>query len=331
MKSQPVLVFVIALLLFGTADCPGEDIVKKNNPKIYSYRGATRVNNVIDRNNGVVVTMVHPQSDAFQTVEFVGSSPGTVMPIPGNEFDKCLQVRVAGEELGNDDLMVFHEYKITLYDIEIDFSKITTIRPYDTESLLYQRYTGMDDAPLLNPSHPEIAQQAKELSSQSTDNLDYAKKAFIWSQNRRLQNPGAGGVSVCVPQSRGGGLSGANAIFVSLLRSGGIPARTVLGRGTDQALRLWSEFYLEGYGWIPANPSAEVEKADDPFRYFGTMSFPNRLGEHAKSIVLNHVYGDNTMPIPIEGAQPVLYSTLGYFIIWGVSNNAGYSLQVKEL
>jgi hypothetical protein len=60
-----------------------------------------------------------------------------------------------------------------------------------------------------------------------------------------------------------------HSLFISLARSRGIPARLQMGyrlreqnegKEVDPGYRCWAEYFVPGYGWIPA----DVVEADDP-------------------------------------------------------------------
>lgn len=329
------IIFALLVVCLAAGSRPGrsgDGFVVKSDPKHYSYRGSTRVERAQDPDKGVVLYMAYPESDAFQTVRPAQSTPGELVPIPGNEFDKCLRVHLKGDDLRpGRGVTVFHEFIVTLYDIEIDFSKITDLKPYDTGSALYRRYTGADDSPLISPTHPEIQQAAKELSERTDGFLEFAREAFLWAKKNKLKDPFAEGFSAYRQGGRAPGLMGSNPVFISLLRSAGIPARPVVGRGTDGAVRTWSEFYLEGYGWIPANPGAKNERGQAADHYFGRMSYPNRYGIVARSVAMNHVLGENELPVPVEGEPPIQYNTLPHYVLWGAPDGYEYDLAMKPL
>ena len=67
----------------------------------------------------------------------------------------------------------------------------------------------------------------------------------------------------------GGCCTDLHSLFISLARSQGIPARLQmgyrlreqnLGKEVDPGYRCWSEYFVPGYGWIPA----DIVEADDP-------------------------------------------------------------------
>ena len=86
------------------------------------------------------------------------------------------------------------------------------------------------------------------------------------------------------------------ALFTALCRASGIPARVVYGytdpTGTGEIFQLapgdvlslrgyrhaWVEFFLEGEGWLPADPT--FENGSGTFRYFGSLPFGDRIAQN---------------------------------------------------
>lgn len=59
----------------------------------------------------------------------------------------------------------------------------------------------------------------------------------------------------------GGSCMDMNAVFVSLCRAQDIPARTLYGyRFTTLGVNCRAEFYLPGYGWVPADPALAIKQ-----------------------------------------------------------------------
>ena len=56
-------------------------------------------------------------------------------------------------------------------------------------------------------------------------------------------------------------------VFVTLCRAAGVPARWQSGWQTkpgDWNMHDWSEFYVEPWGWLPADASYGTRESDDP-------------------------------------------------------------------
>ncbi|MBI3396573.1 MAG: hypothetical protein HY042_12100 [Spirochaetia bacterium] len=150
------------------------------------------------------------------------------------------------------------EYDAVLYSIHYRLPRGKDILPYDKGSTTYKLYTGKDQR--FEPGHPEIKRIADDLWNQSRDIVEYAHKAYAWEQkNLKWKNTG-NYASVTDIFANGGGDCGAlTAIYVSLMRAKGIPARAQIGgviQGSDRwEWHVWPEFYLEKKGWVETDPS----------------------------------------------------------------------------
>ncbi|OHD15737.1 MAG: hypothetical protein A2087_13100 [Spirochaetes bacterium GWD1_61_31] len=161
------------------------------------------------------------------------------------------------------------EFEIQTSETVVDWSLVTTIRPYDRTSVDYRRYTGAL-AGWIEPDNARIRQISGSLRAQAADALDYARRAYAWLQAnlewRDVQGGGIDGIDGIL--ARGYGDCGClSSVYLSLLRAAGIPARFKVGGMVEAdggfANHMWTEFLLEGYGWIPADPSM-FNGADNP-------------------------------------------------------------------
>jgi hypothetical protein len=70
-------------------------------------------------------------------------------------------------------------------------------------------------------------------------------------------------------------------LFVALCRAAGIPARVETGFSFHNLNEktsdghMWAEYYLEGYGWIPADPTWQLFDALDEKHFASMRSMPN--------------------------------------------------------
>ena len=326
---------------------PPEDpsIFVKRHPERYrvTVEVKIRLKDVWKENLGVVIYLPYPESSDFQDVEHIGRMPGRVVSFPETGDDKFLRVFLSPERMGpllqsesedgqpaQEHLTLRHEYIVTLYDFSTNFDKITELHPYDTESEMYKYYTA-PTPPYIDPDHKEIQTLFEELSSAAEDDLEYIHLAFRQAKDgipRSAKKTGRQTVDRTI--KKGGQGANLNAVFVSLLRAGGIPARMVMARRTGKGVRSWAEFYLEKHGWIPADPSVQVSSD----RFFGKvdLSRDEIRGKNSQghSLVINHLYGDFPLPVP-AGGQPVVVDGLFDVKFWGLYSPPVYSFTAVSL
>ncbi|HOA73153.1 MAG TPA: transglutaminase domain-containing protein [Phycisphaerae bacterium] len=90
-------------------------------------------------------------------------------------------------------------------------------------------------------------------------------------------------------------------LFITMCRYAGIPARWQSGwesKPGDTNMHDWAEFYVEPWGWLPADVSYGLQKSDDPKVrefYFGHQD--------AYRMIVNRDYG-----APLQPAKPSLRS-----------------------
>ncbi len=144
------------------------------------------------------------------------------------------------------------------------------VLPYDTTSPLYREFTAQ------RPPHivvtPQVAALAKEIVGSETNPLQQARLIFRWVSAKipwcaeieysTIPNLSAKGLA-----ARRGDCGVQGMTFITLCRAAGIPARWQSGWQTqpdDSNIHDWSEFYLEPWGWLPADASYGVKQHPDP-------------------------------------------------------------------
>ena len=132
----------------------------------------------------------------------------------------------------------------------------------------YSRYLAPTS---LAPIDGEVKKLADQITAGKVTVLDRAKAIYDWTCENTYRNPetrGCGSGDVCSLLKNPGGKCGdISSIFIALLRAAGIPSREIFGirQGKKSVQDIttwqhcWAEFYLPGYGWVPADP-ADVRK-----------------------------------------------------------------------
>lgn len=124
----------------------------------------------------------------------------------------------------------------------------------------------------LGPIDGDVKKLADKITAGKKTNIEKAKAIYDWTCENTYRDPntkGCGKGDVCqLLQKPGGKCTDISSIFVALCRAAGVPAREIfglrLGKKTGDDItawqHCWAEFFVPGYGWIPADP-ADVRKA----------------------------------------------------------------------
>lgn len=177
------------------------------------------------------------------------------------------------------------------------------VRPYDTTTELYRRYTSERDRHIVFT--PRLRQLADKLA-EGEDNpflkacriFQWIDHHFPWASAREYST--IDNIPEYVLDNRHGDCGQVTLLFVTLCRIAGIPARFQSGfmmQPRAWNLHDWAEIYLEGIGWVPVDQSFGLapyaEKAGQPYFYLG--------GIDSWRMVVNQDYG---MPLVPEKKYP---------------------------
>ena len=159
------------------------------------------------------------------------------------------------------------EFVTSAYYPQLDPARV---EPYDPESDLVRQYTSEREPHIVFT--PEVRRLAAEIVGDETNPLRKAILVFRWvSENI----PWCGEMEYCIiPNLSAKGLAARRGdcgvqgmTFITLCRAAGVPARWQSGWETKpgaENMHDWSEFYVEPWGWLPADASYGVRKHDDP-------------------------------------------------------------------
>lgn len=287
----------------------------------FLVRGASRtwhVTSTVTVDNGnaaltsLVVILPAPQTNLYQDVTNLGPGAGTLLAIPDSDDFYVRFAPTVGLPRAGSRASYAISYDVTLYDLSVDFGKVTDIPPYDPGAADYVRYTGARGV-YVDPDHPTIVAAAASLAAGNPDVLGFARAAYRHVASRyQYLNPNTGLHPLSEILAAGGGDCGNLAsIYVSLLRHRGIPARHLVAVRPDGSYHVWADFLLAGHGWVPVDVTfAHDDPAGD---YFGKVA-----------LATNGIIMDKQVWLPLDlGGSTTEIALLQSYAWWFWTSSAG--------
>ncbi len=171
-----------------------------------------------------------------------------------------------------------HNYWFERYSVETDINPQRLNRKYNKDRKLYSYYT---DENIFTPVNDKsIHDIALSLTRRESNPYLKAEKIYKYLLKRLEYDAGASDLTPLEAlEKRKGDAYSYAILFTSLARSAKIPSRTVAGYlvyGNKQTQKhWWSEFYLEGFGWVPVDPALGdgmhingLKLPDNPVKYY---------------------------------------------------------------
>ncbi|MFN3505713.1 MAG: transglutaminase-like domain-containing protein [Caldimicrobium sp.] len=201
------------------------------------------------------------------------------------------------------------------------------------------------------PISPKVRELALKITKDEKTVLGKARAIYNWIVNNMRRDPqvkgcGLGEVDKLLV-SLGGKCADIHAVFVSLARAAGVPAREIYGIRIPQgkegdmtkAQHCWAEFYLPNYGWVVVDPAdvlkAKLEKNPSPEElekikeyFFGAVDESRIAFNIGRDLILN----------PPQKGEPLIYFMYPYAEADGVvlnedlfGFNLGWKITFKEI
>ncbi len=229
-------------------------------------------NSLVIRNHDCTLTrlcavMPVPDSNIYQDIEQFSTTDGELCRAANNDNRYLRTVRTGTLPVSGDSLVIAERFRATLYPMRIDMAQFTAINPYDTTTELYRRYTSPIGS-YVDITHPDIVRTADSLWNRAAANpLEYARLCYEHVAARfGYLNPDTGIHTIAETMVAGGGDCGnLSAVYASLLRCKGVPARLVVTVRPDGTHHVWNDFFLERYGWVPVDVTMKHDHPDGDF------------------------------------------------------------------
>ncbi len=182
-----------------------------------------------------------------------------------------------------------------------------TVPSYNQDDPLYELYTRPEE--FIESADPRIVKLADSVAAGETNPYRLARKFYdyvIDTAHYQLLGQGLRGATALLTTGEGE-CGDYSALFVALSRARGIPARPVVGywaiSGLEQT-HVWAEFYIEGLGWIPVDPTIGQRSESERAYYFGNMD--------NQRVILNKGFN-----IQLPGGRSAAFLQTPFWWFWG--------------
>jgi transglutaminase-like putative cysteine protease len=247
-----------------------------DDPLVYPVQHHVKYELTVHKNHPLVkpgaqvrVWLPYPQEYRQQhDVKLISSSPAEVKIASPNAPQRTAYFeQTITKEGETPKFQIEFEFVTNAYCPKLDAAKV---KPYDTDSALYREFTA-ERRPHIAFT-PEVKKLSQEIVGDETNPLEKARKIFRWmSKNvpwcEEMEYSIIPSLSLKGLTARRGDCGVQGTSFITLCRAAGVPARWQSGWQTkpgDWNMHDWSEFYVEPWGWLPADASYGVRESKDP-------------------------------------------------------------------
>ena len=283
-------------VLFEIAGKPGTRVLRDRLSYVVSYMVDVRINHAATP-NALYLWMPLPAVSASQrNVRLVDRN---ITPFIENHRGTSIFRFVDIPQDTNKGIIL--SYVVDVYTVE---TNITNQNPVNLNSPSPVRSVYILPSPLVPSDNDEIRTIAAQIIGPERRPYPMARRIYDWLlANVEFQAAPLPGGAVEALQERAADSYRAALLFCALARASGIPAIPVSGilinnhQGTIR--HYWAEFWLDGFGWVPVDPTLGAGAAPEHFNlredygrfYFGNMDNQRvafSRGEHSLSQMTPH-------------------------------------------
>lgn len=227
---------------------------------------------------------------------------------------------------------ILRRFAFTGYEVDFDIDR-DRIAPHNPDSALFRFYTKPER--LIESDNPAIQEIARRITEGIESPYDQAHAIFNWVCDTLDYHypPEEQGAAVTLERCAGD-CRGYSFLFIAMCRAAGIPARQVSGvffTEERSGQHVWAEFFLPGYGWVPADPS----EADSEYGNHDSQDYFAHLPNDRLTLsVGTNIPIQPTIPWATWENSDVQAHTTDYLQLWTQASNgfdANFNVDVRVL
>ncbi|MBQ8678931.1 MAG: IPT/TIG domain-containing protein [Treponema sp.] len=241
----------------------------------------------IDTKKGTAITLRVPRpvvTSRQPMVELTECSPEPVISDYKNTVIHQLELQKASSKSGK--IRFSHNFVVSSYAVksEINAKAVKPYSPTVKSRIFFKNATAADS--LIQCTNEDVITLAKEIIGKETNPYIQAKLIYDYllrnyTLRDSLRKSDASPLDLL--KSKKGDAYDLAIFYTTLLRAAGIPAEPVAGILVDSEMKnqahWWTEFYVEGFAWIPVDVALGMELPYKAFRpvensaefYFGNI------------------------------------------------------------
>jgi hypothetical protein len=297
-----------------------KNFVLKSNPKKFHVITKVLVKNSNYSLSKLAVMLPYPETNQYQKISNYRFKSGEILETGNDKYIRFTQTRkVPGPGESKEFIL---EYDALLYDVCSpalnDISPIAGPLKNPSSYTDYLENSGKQ----IDLKNPIIISNGERIWKESKGNFyQYAKKCYEYvASSYKYCNPNTGLYPLNSLLSNGGGDCGnLTSIFISLLRYKKIPARHLVGAVAESGFHVWSDFYLENYGWIPVDVT--FKNGNPKHEFFGRLTSDHRI-----------IFNRNINQIYSKAEGSTYHSTIlqnYHFWFWGEGDQSSITSDYK--
>ena len=254
------------------------------------------------------VWMPYPRNnEKHKNIKLLSTSQPEYIISPESYVHKSIYMEKPAQK---DSAAVFsYELSYTSYNKWFKFDPLKDVKPYNTESEFYKKYTSERE------THVIFTEDIKRITDSIVGTeqnpylkavriFDYIGKNYPWASAREYST--IENIPQYVIDNKHGDCGQVGLLFITMARYAGIPARWQSGwmlHPGEVNLHDWAEAYYEGIGWVPVDQSFghvydaaypdNAEANDDVYHFF-------TRGLDAFRYIVNDDYSGDFFPAKIH-------------------------------
>lgn len=247
------------------------------------------------------VWMPYPRNnEKHKNIKLLSTSQPEYIISPETYVHRSIYMEKLAQE--DTDAVFSYDLEYTSYNKWFKFDPLKDLKPYDTNSELYKKYTAQRE------THVIFTDDIKRITDSIVGNeqnpyfkavkiFDYIGKNYPWASAREYST--IENIPQYVLNNKHGDCGQVGLLFITMARYAGIPARWQSGwmlHPGDVNLHDWAEAYYEGIGWVPVDQSFGLigDESDDDVYHFYTR------GLDAFRYIVNDDYSGDFFPAKIH-------------------------------